>query len=398
MTGAPAEEVHAGPWTPARLRLWGAAAIVAAWLPLLGVPARGWLDLAAFWTAGRLAGSPELTSLAAVATFQAANGLPPTPFVYPPGIALLYAPLAALPYAAAGIVHVLLMAGALVAAAVLGAPLVGLPRRLLILAALAWAPAAASVASGQNATLALLLAVLSLRALAGGRPILAGILAGLLGYKPQLGAPLAGLALLRGWGRVLAAVALAGGVHYLAGVLATGGDLAWPAAWLAAIRGYSGADMAANGWQAIGLPAIGARLALVTGFAPLALAGWAAGIALLVAVLPALRRLPPVEAGALALAVGVAVSPHAWVYDATLLLPALAVLAARAARAGWPPAARTRVVLAWGLALAWPIGGVVGLTPLPLVVVLVPLLLARGEPGAQAGTAASAPSVSSRAK
>ena len=41
-----------GAWTPARARLWLIAAAVAAWLPLLGVPLRGWLDFCAFYAAG----------------------------------------------------------------------------------------------------------------------------------------------------------------------------------------------------------------------------------------------------------------------------------------------------------------------------------------------------------
>ena len=56
------------------------------------------------------------------------------------------------------------------------------------------------------------------------------------------------------------------------------------------------------------------------------------------------------------------ISPHAWVYDATLLLPALGVLAARAARRGWPWQDRWWLAAAFGIALLWPLGGVVGVT------------------------------------
>lgn len=375
MTGASGAQAGGrSVWTPARLRLWLGAAIVAAWLPLLGVPFRGWLDFAAFHAAGRLAFTPDVTSLRAVALLQAADGLPQTPFVYPAGLALLYAPFGALPYGLAAALHVALMALALGAAAWFGAPLAGLPRRWALAGAFAWAPAAASVASGQNATLALLLCVLAARALAAGQPFRAGLWSGLLLYKPQLGAPLAGLAFLRGAWAMLGGIVVVGLLHYAAGVLATGGRADWPLAWLATIRDYQAADMAANGWQAIGLPALGDRLAGVTGLPVLLAAGWVAGAAIVVACLPALRRLPPVPAVALAAACGIVVGPHAWTYDATLLLPALAVLAGRVLR-GETVGGTGALVLAWALALAWPIGGLVGLTPLPLVVVAVPFAL-----------------------
>ena len=63
---------------------------------------------------------------------------------------------------------------------------------------------------------------------------------------------------------------------------------------------------------------------------------------------------------ALAAALGLLISPHAWVYDATLLLPALGVLAARAARdaagrgatgGGWRPRSASRCCGRW--AASW---------------------------------------------
>ena len=77
---------------------------------------------------------------------------------------------------------------------------------------------------------------------------------------------------------------------------------------------------------------------------------------------------------------GLLISPHAWVYDATLLLPALGVLAARAARRGWPWRDRWWLAGAFGLALLWPLGGVVGVTLMPLVVVVVPFALVERGP------------------
>jgi hypothetical protein len=376
--GAPAGSWRLA-WTPARARLWLAAAAVAAWLPVLGVPLRGWLDFSAFYVAGQLAFRSEVTSLAAVARSQVEQGLPITPFVYPAGVALLYAPLSALPYGFAALLHFGLMLALLLLAATLGASLIGLPLRWAILGTLAWAPAAAGVLSGQNSSAALLLVVLAAWALTRGHDGRAGLAVGLLAYKPQLAAPLAGLLLLRArWGAVVAMLAVLG-FHYLAGVLATGGRADWPLAWLEGIRTYQEADFLANGWQAISLPAMGTRLEIVTGWPGLALLGYLVGLAIVLACLPALRRLPLLEAVALAAALGLLVSPHAWVYDATLLLPALGVLAARAARRGWPWADRWWLALAFGIGLTWSLGGFVGVTAMPLLVLATPFaILERG--------------------
>ena len=109
-----------GIWEARRVRLWLGAAIVAAWLPLLGVGLRGWLDFSAFYAAGALAFTPELTSLPAVVAYQQAHGLPITPWVYPAGLALLYVPFSWLPYDMAAMLNVALDARMLALAAWIG--------------------------------------------------------------------------------------------------------------------------------------------------------------------------------------------------------------------------------------------------------------------------------------
>ena len=252
-------------WTPARARLWLMACAVAAFLPAVGVPIRGWLDFSAFYTAGALAFSSDVARLAPVVAWQQLHGLPITPFVYPPGMALLYVPFAALPYGLAAALHLALMAGLLVTAAILGADALGLPRRWSVIAALAWGPAAAGILSGQNTALALLLVVVAALALQRDHEGRSGGLIGLLAYKPQLAAPLVLLLVLRSRWTALLGVALVVGAQYLAGIVATGGNVAWPADWVATLNAYTGADFAANGWQAISLPALGQHLQLVTG-------------------------------------------------------------------------------------------------------------------------------------
>ncbi len=378
-------------WTPGRARLWLVSAAVAAWLPLLGVPLRGWLDFSAFYAAGSLAFTRAVTDLAPITAFQAERGLPITPFVYPAGMALPYALLAALPYGIAAALHAAVMAGLLVLAAVVWSDIVGLPRRWVVLGALAWAPAAAGVASGQNSSAALLLLVLATGALVRQRDAAAGALGGLLAYKPQLAAPVAGLLLLRGRWRALGWLAAACLVQYGLGVIATGGRLDWPVGWLASVRAYQEADLLANGWQAISLPGLAARAGLVTGMPWLVLVGYAVAGVVVVACLPALRRAAWPDAMALAAALGLLISPHAWVYDATLLLPALGVFAARSAARGWPWRDRWWIAAAYGICLTWALGGIAGVTAMPLLVLATPFaLLERGpfraRPGAARGS------------
>jgi hypothetical protein len=363
-------------WGSRRARLWFGAAIVAAWLPVVGIGLRNWLDFSAFYAAGALAFTPELTSLSAAVTYQAAHGLPITPWVYPAGLALLYVPFAWLPYGLAGALHVALEAGLLAAAAWIGAPLVGISRRWALVGVFAWAPAAAGVISGQETALALLLVVLAARFIASGW---AGVFIGALAFKPQLFAPQAGLLVVRAiWRAVLIVVVVVAG-HYLLGVVATGGDWSWPGKWLATVGEYTRPDFLANGWQAVSLPAFGTWLEVTTGLPFLAAVGYLVGAVVVVAALPTLRRWPVVPAVALAAAVGLVVSPHAWVYDASLLLPAIGVFAAAAAARGWPWQDRWLLAAAYGLALAWPLGRYVGFVAPLVVVTLAPaVLLGRG--------------------
>jgi hypothetical protein len=367
---------------------------VAAYLPALGIPFRQWLDFSAFYAAGALCCGPHLYDLGRLASFQVAHGLPQTPFVYPAAVALAYLPLAQLPYALAGAVHMALMAAALVGAALLGADLLGLPRRWALLGSLAWSPAAAGVLSGQNTAVALLLVVLAARAWSAGSIGWAGAAVGAVAYKPQLAAPLAGLLVVRGAWRGVATLLIVVALQYLLGVAATG-DPGWPRDWLAAVQhpAYTEGDLRANGWQAVSLPALLSRSAFLgPGWPSLAPLGYLLGGLLVVAALPALRRWPLVPAIALACAVGLVVSPHAWVYDGTLLLPAVGVFAVAAARRGWPWQDRWLLAGAYALALLWPLGGFVGFVPFALVVWLAPLVLLGRGPFARFAEAAWNPS------
>jgi hypothetical protein len=366
-----------GAWTPRRVRLYLVAAAVAGFLPVIGAPLRNWFDFSAFYAAGSLAFTPQVAQLLPIVTFEQQRGLPLVPFVYPADVALLYVPFAWLPFTVAAALHVAVMFVLLVAAAVIGARILGLPRRWVVLGALAWGPAAAGVVSGQNTSLALLLVALTGAASMAGRNALAGLFAGLLAYKPQLGAPIAGFFAIRGRWIALGMVVVVIGFHYALGVVAAGGNLWWPSDWLSTISAYTVADFAANGWQASSVPALGMYLEVVTGVPYLSLVGYAVAGAIVLWHLPLLRRLGRVESIALACALGLVISPHAWVYDATLLLPALALIARDAAARGWPWPDRWLLAAAFAIGLTWIVGRFVGVTLVPVLVVVMPFVLSR---------------------
>lgn len=364
---------------PRRARLWLSAAAIAGYLPALGAPLRHWFDFAAFYTGGRLVLQPSLLDPLTVVLLQVQQGLPPTPFVSPPFLALAYAPLTALPYDLAALVQVVVMAAALVGGTLLWADALGLPRGWAVMGALAWGPASASVASGQVDTLALLLTGAAVRLIADGRRPAAGLAIALLAFKPQLTFG-AGLGALPHLGRAGLAAMLAGGASlYALAAVAVGGDLAWPGRWIATLQSYSAADFAANGWQASSPVSLGLRAGIAVGDPVLAAVYVALGVGVAVAVAWwALRHWsPPSVAASIAMwtAIGLLLSPHLWVYDATLLLPAIGALAAAAGRAGWPATDRALLTFIFAAGILWPFGGFLGITLVPLTVVAVPLRL-----------------------
>jgi hypothetical protein len=382
-------------WTTRRARLWLAMAGAAAWLPLLGMPARGWLDFSAFYAAGALAFGPQVLDLGAIAAFQAARGLPNTPFLYPPALAIAYVPLASLPYDLAAAFHVALQALALLAAALLASRVYGLPRSWTVIGAFAWAPAAAAVVSGQNSAVLLLLAMGGALAVQRGTiaSVAAGTLWGLAAYRPHLGLPLSGLAAWRRAWIVTAAACLILGAQYALGIVATGGQLDWPARWLSTVGAETAVDFRDQGWQAIGLPGILGRLSLA-GSAPgsllgPALLGYLIGALVILSALRELRMWDAGRAIALAFALALFAGPRGFTYDGTLLLPAVAVVARAGLERGWPWSSRWLLATAYGLALAWPLGTLLRVSPLALVVLGAPFVLLGRGPFRTVGAAAT---------
>jgi hypothetical protein len=300
-----------------RFWLWAVALTVIGAVITVGAPANGFIDYPQFWAAGRTVGTPDLLDPARHAAWQAANGLREGFFAYPPGAAWLFAPFAVFPLAAGFWLNAATALALTAASGVLGARLYGLDRRVGLVAALAWAPCLASAALGQNAVLALFLALTCVDGLRRRNELEAGLAVGLLLYKPTVAAPLLGLMLLRGHWRGLAIAAAAAAGWYLAGVAATAGDWGWPGPWLDGLNAYYAVDTPGNAGKAISLPGVLAGHGLAT---PIALG---LGALLVAAAIPRLIRAPLLEAAAGACVVGLAASAHSLNYEAALVLPAI---------------------------------------------------------------------------
>ena len=145
----------------------------------------------------------------------------------------------------------------------------------------------------------------------------AGAAAAALLYKPTIGLPLAGLFVVRGRWVGPRSVAVGVAIWYVLGIWAAGGGLDWPVAWCGRSAAWLADDAVRNADKAISLPGLVSRLGVPDTVA------YGSGAVLVVVALPRLLRAPLAEAAAGALLVGVAASPHAWGYEAALLLPIL---------------------------------------------------------------------------
>ena len=328
-------------WSPLRiawprLRLWAMGLFGIGLAPIVTAPFFGFHDWTAFWTAGHLVGSVEIVSTERTIAWQTARGLALAVFPYPPPAALLLWPFAQLPFDVSFWVHAATMLACAVAAAILGARVYRLPVSFAVLSAVAWAPVTSAVAIGQNAPFALLLAMVAISGIARGRWLRAGSAVAALLYKPTLGLPLGGVLVLRGWWRAVAVTVAGIGIWYVAGIWAAGGSPGWPLDWARTVGDWLADDGVRNADKAVSLPGLLSHAGL-----PDALAYLAGGL-LVLAAIPRLRRAPLPEAAAGALLIGLAASPHAWGYEATVALPFIWWMMGGGIAEPW----RTRLVVA----------------------------------------------------
>jgi glycosyl transferase family 87 len=350
-----------------RLVFWGWSGAVA----LAMASAAGWSilhgagDWRVFVAAGSLAGTHALID-------------PPEAwqiFVYLPGAAWGFVPVARLPLPVSFVIDAVCMLACAAAAGAVAARTYGLSRALGVGSFVLWPPVVyAAAIIGQNAPFGLLLAQLTIAGIARGSLALTALPLGLLLYKPTYALPLVGVLILRARFRELGAVTAFGFGWYVLSVAATGGDWRWPAEWAALIARYAPGDLSVNGVFAVSVPGLLAR-------AGVGITTIAAVIALgTLAVALAVRRADAVEAASAACLAGVALSPHALAYDAALALPMIAFTAARLAEP-----ARTRLLLAlFTLAPLFFVSPLLRFDPLAIVVIggtcawLYVRLIARG--------------------
>lgn len=285
---------------------------------------------------------------AALRAAFAAYGVPPSeayPFAYPPTLMAILAPFGALPYSAARA----LATGASLLLYLWAA--VGRDwRSPLILAALLAPMTTLTIVAGQTGFLSAALLVGGFR-LAPSRPVLAGILFGLLTYKPQLGllVPVA-LVSARLW-RPFAAAAATALLLVLVTSLGFGWEV-WPR-WAAALAGFSRQFAAEAGGLRHLMPTVAAGLADmgVGRAAAMLVQGLVSGAAAAAVWVCFRRGATPLAVAALLTGTFLA-TPYALVYDMPVVTIAVLWLVADRCRRGEAiPLGETVIVL---LALFFP--------------------------------------------
>lgn len=289
-------------------------------------------DFFALWSYARIASSHSPAALydpAALHAAQVALGMDPgqqNPFPYPPSFLLILWPLGSLSYLSAYAVWIAATFALYVWA------MVERKARALSLAIAILAPTSTiMLVAGQSGFLAGALAIGGLR-LVRTRPILAGVMLGLLSYKPQLWLLLPFALIAAGAWRCLAAIAMTIAALVILASAAYGWSL-WPA-WLASLPAYSHAfDEAAVHYQL--MPTVTANLQML-GVSLAAARPVQLAIAACIAALiwRAFRGGVTVRARSALLSGTFLATPHAFVYDLPMLTGAITGFVAEKLRSG----------------------------------------------------------------
>lgn len=365
------EAVRTGDWlSRERIRRIAAIVLAVSVVAVVAVAAfsDGWTDwqgrplgtdFSCFYTAGLLVlqgRAAEVFDPAVLGPLQLATFGPATPFygwLYPPFFLLVTAALALVPYPVALaswlLVTLALYLWSIRAIVTAGSPMSGekpAPDRLWLLLALAFPAVLVDIGHGQNGFLT--------AALLGGalvrldrRPLLAGVLLGLLVYKPQFG-PLIPLVLIA-TGRWRAFAAAAATVVVLVGLtVAAFGPAIWQI-YLASAETMRVLvlEQGAAGWHK--LHGVFAWTRMWGGSVALAYSVLAVvALTTTVLVVAIWRRPARYSVQAAALIVGaLLVSPHCHDYDLMLLAPALAFLITDGFRIGFAPFEKTVLAVVW---------------------------------------------------
>jgi len=335
-------------------------------------------DFIVFQHAATRAGDPDVAGLYEMATLKSelmerypGRGEMNFGWMYPPTMFLFLAPFGGAPYLAAFAIWVIAFAAIFL---VVCHRLWSIPSALFF--TVTAPPFFQAIITGQNGLL-----TGALLALAGGfadkRPILAGVAAGLLTIKPQLGLliPIA-FAAAGCWRAFFAAgvtaLALAG-----LSVVAFGGEI-----WFAFLDGLlaHGGRMAVEGFpfhklvtpfglaMMLGAPAMVANIVQIM-----------ATLALALYVFIVWKRIGDADLRLAALSTAAIVAtPYAFYYEFVIVLPAIALVTKRAVETGWLRYEKVSLIALWLLALQAPGGSdVPALSPGALAALLAFAIVAR---------------------
>jgi alpha-1,2-mannosyltransferase len=350
--------------TPARIRLWAAALLIgfAAGIAVLAFTAHGLNDYQ-----GRPLGT-DFSDVYAAGTLadegRAADAFdPPRQFAreqalfgaktqfygwhYPPFFLLIAAPLARLPYLPA------LLAWQLATLALYLWSMRRLLRerasdRTWLLIALAFPAAFVNLIHGHNGflTAALLAGAL---AVLDTRPLVAGLLFGLLAYKPQFGVMIPLVLGATGRWRSFGSAAATVAILALAATAIFGADI-WPA-FLAGTHFTRETVLEQGGTGFYKIQTVFAWIRMWGGPVALAYAAQAVASLAVAAALVMLWRSPasPARKGAALCIAMLLATPYALDYDMMVLAPAIALLAAEGIDRGFRPYERALLLALWAV-------------------------------------------------
>jgi hypothetical protein len=314
-------------------------------------------DFAGFWSVGHMVlegRASEAYDPSLVFAAEAAHVPEHEMFLhwfYPPQFFFLVGPLALLPYFAAFVVWVAATCACLAAATRAWAPHASTLWLFIASPGLIWI-----LRYGQTGVLAAALLSGALYCMTRGLPYRAGILIGLLTFKPQLGVLIPFALIAGGQWRVFGVATLVTVFIISASTLVFGVEV-WPSF-------IEATNLAMTLQSQLTLP----QNQVVSLYAPLRTAGVshetalalqiALGLTVLIVVLKVWQRFGICRmSGALLLAGSVLVSPHVLGYDLAVFAPAIAMLAWDGIERGWLLGERTSYIILW----FWPlISGTVG--------------------------------------
>jgi hypothetical protein len=279
----------------------------------------GWQgdDFAEFYAAGELAGTGDLYDSDAIHSIETSyhSGSFSLPYLRLPFEAWLLKSLAAFPYSIARAIWHVTTTGAVILAMWLW-PLAGAGRKGVTAG---WFfPVANCIVCGQDAVFVLLFAAFGAYFLRAKREWLAGAALGCCFFKFHLGIGIAVMLLATLRWRVIAAAAFSAGAQIGASFIVEPG---WLAQYVGAIR-EPGADRGI-----VAMPNIRGLCSWWPHYGPMI--GISLAVVVLAAVLAATRKQDATLSVALALAAGVLVAPHCFVYDWVVVLPLIARFSGR---------------------------------------------------------------------